>query len=474
MGLYILKRILILVPTLFIIMVVSFMISRSAPGDPVQRELDIMDKPGIRLSRDYSNREYRRIAERLGLDKPIFYFSLTSQAYPDTLHRILRVSDREALSTLVQLHGNWDNIAPYYHSLLDLEEAAYKIDPPRGTNGVLNEIKLLSDELRYTSGHGEIDFRLEELNSLITEGGPEFAALNKPAEKSSKLYQAILENETTWKLYVPSFRWHGFNSQFHHWLSRMLVFDFGKSERDKLLVSTKIKNALPWTVFMGFFSFLIAYMIAIPIGVYSVRKRNTWQDSAVTTMLFLVHSVPSFVAAMFVLTFFCNPEYLYIFPTSGVISDGAESWGFFARMKDYAYHLTLPTIIFSYGSVAFLSRQMRVGMLESINTDYIRTARAKGLSEQVVIWKHAMRNSILPLLTHFATLFPRLVGGAVITETIFAIPGMGRLTIDSAVSFDHPTLVTIFTIGSVLSLLGILVADILYTVADPRIKFTRK
>ncbi len=113
-------------------------------------------------------------------------------------------------------------------------------------------------------------------------------------------------------------------------------------------------------------------------------------------------------------------------------------------------------------------------MIENINMDYIRTARAKGLSEKVVIWKHAFRNSILPIVTHFATLLPRLVSGAVITETIFSIPGMGRLTFLASIQVDRPTIMAVFTLSAILTMLGILIADILYVIVDPRISFSKR
>lgn len=224
---------------------------------------------------------------------------------------------------------------------------------------------------------------------------------------------------------------------------------------------------------MGLLSFFIAYMIAIPLGVYCVRNRNTWKDRGVSTFLFLLFSIPSFVMAMLVMTFLCNPEFLYLFPTSGVSSDGAENWPFWERALDYAYHLTLPTLVFSYTGVAFLSRQMRVAMLDTVDRDYIRTARSKGVSERKIIWRHALRNSILPIITHFASLLPHIISGSVILESIFAIPGIGRLAIQATLSYDHPVLLAILTLAGIFTLLGILISDILYAVADPRISFTK-
>lgn len=474
MGLYILKRILIILPTLLGVMIISFIVSRSAPGDQVLLEMTNLESRGATVSREVQDREYRRISEKIGLDLPIFYFSLTSQAFPDTLYRILRMSERESLHEMTNEYGNWPEISTYYHAVCQMEERTFYLKPSIEEKPDLDEIRIALKELRSSPTAREIEYRLNLIDTLADKHINSFPEIAKGSRKLRKLFSEVEENAKPWKRYIPALHIHGWKNQFNHWLLRTFQLDLGKSHRDNILVKTKIREALPWTIFMGFFSFVIAYLIAIPVGVYSVRKRNSWQDRTLTTGLFLLYSVPTFVMGMLLMTILCNPEYLYLFPTSGISSDGAETWPFWARMKDHAHHLLLPTLVYSYGSVAFLSRQMRVGMLDNINMDYIRTARAKGLSERVVVWKHALRNSILPLVTHFATLLPRLVSGAVVTEAIFSIPGMGKLTIESTYSFDHPTLIAIFTMGGILTLLGILMADILYAVVDPRITFSKR
>lgn len=472
MGLYILKRILIILPTLFGVMVISFLVSRSTPGDQVLFEMSGSDAKGRFIPREVQDREYRRTSERLGLNLPTFYFTLTSQAFPDTLYRILRLSERQSLHEMTNEYGNWPEISAYYHAVCDMEESTFTLTTTPENKRDFDDVRSALGELRSSPTAEEIAYRLNLIDTLsLAIGMPQ---VYQGSQELRRLFGEVEANAKPWKRYIPALHFHGWNNQFNHWIGRMSRLDFGKSYRDKISVKTKIREALPWSMFMGFFSFVIAYIIAIPVGVYSVRNRNTWQDRTLTTGLFLLYSVPTFVMGMLLMTTLCNPDYLYLFPTSGISSDGAEAWSFWARMKDHAHHLLLPTLVFSYGSVAFLSRQMRVGMLDNISMDYVRTARAKGLSERVVIWKHALRNSILPLVTHFGTLLPRLVSGAVITESIFSIPGMGQLTIQSTFSYDHPTLIAIFTLGGVLTLMGILLADILYAVVDPRITYSKR
>ena len=474
MGIYILKRLLIIIPTLFAIMVISFLISLNTPGDPVDRELSFGMQRPVLMTRAEADREYRRVSHRLGKDLPVFYFSLTSVAYPDTLHRILRIPEREALDELINTYGNWPEISEYYHTLARVEAEAFVLDPPAEIQREVLDVKLALGEMKRSPTKNEIMYRLDLIDSLSALHSGFLGKIGQGAKEVRNKFQEVEDNATTWKLYVPSIHFYGFTNQFHHWLKRMLRLDLGYSYYDKMKVTTKIREAAPWTFFMGLFSFIIAYLIAIPVGVYSVRNRNSTQDKLVTVLLFLMYSIPSFVMAMLLITLLCNPDYIYLFPTSGVASDGAETWGFFAQLKDYIWHLTLPILCYSYGGVAFISRQMRSGMIENINMDYIRTARAKGLSEKVVIWKHAFRNSVIPIITHFANLLPRLVSGAIIIETIFSIPGMGRMSYNACVQVDVPTIMAVFTISAILTMLGILFSDILYAIADPRISYSKR
>lgn len=471
---YVLKRLLVMLPTLFAILLLSFIISRNVPGDPILTEMENGNRPGSLNSRETRLSYYKVLSHEKGYDLPLFYFSLHALAYSDTIHKVVNLSERAGLEALVGQYGNWPQVEDYFRSVCIADEKANQLQLDRSEKETFDPARLAILELRSLSNAEEIAFRMELLDTLVATV-PRFAELLGDEVKAIQMkYAKMQETASSWKLYIPNLSFHGLNNQFHHWLGSIIRMDFGKSYIDKRKVTEKIKESLPWTIFMGFFSFLISYLVAIPVGVYSVQKRNQWQDKGMTVGLFLMHSVPSFVTAMLLMTLVCNPEYFYIFPTTGVASDNADNWPFFDRMMDYAWHLTLPTLVYSYGAIAFVSRQMRVGMLENINMDYIRTARAKGLSENAVIWKHALRNSLLPILTNFSGFFPHLIAGSVIIETIFSIPGMGRLTIQAVSAFDHPVLLAVFTLSAIATLIGILVTDLLYVLVDPRISFSKQ
>jgi peptide/nickel transport system permease protein len=263
--------------------------------------------------------------------------------------------------------------------------------------------------------------------------------------------------------------------QYLLWLRDLVTLEFGRSFQDNRPVLEKIAERLPITLAMNLFAVLIAYGIAIPLGVYSATHSGTALDRFLTFLLFALYSLPSFWVAMLAVTFLCNPEYLALFPTGGIRSIfHSEQWSLWQRIVDYAWHLTLPMLVYTYASFAFISRQMRSALLEVLRQDYIRTAYAKGLPGRVVIWKHAVRNSLIPIVTLLAGILPSLIGGSVIVETIFSIPGMGELSFRALVARDYPAIMAVFTLSAVLTLVGILLADILYAVVDPRISFARR
>jgi len=255
------------------------------------------------------------------------------------------------------------------------------------------------------------------------------------------------------------------------WLKKALTLDFGRSYKDQRPVRTKIFEGLLVSLQISFTSVILIYLIAVPIGVFCAVKQDSLSDRAITLVLFILYSLPNFWVGTLMLVFLCGGDFLHIFPVAGMSSIGAEGWGFWHWFGDRVWHLILPIACMTYGGLASLSRYARSGMLEVIRQDYITTARAKGLSEKLVIFRHAVRNSLIPIVTLAAALLPALLGGSVIIESIFSIPGMGKMTFDAILSRDYNLIMGIFTVSAILTLLGILMSDILYVLVDPRITF---
>ena len=300
------------------------------------------------------------------------------------------------------------------------------------------------------------------------------AASLKPAWRNLlKGYRAVSGQATPARLYIPAIYWHGTNNQFHKWLIAFLRGDFGISLVDSRPSVYKITEALKWTLILSVLSTFLVYLISIPVGVYSATNKGNIFDKASTILFFTLYSLPAFWIATLLVVFFTTPEYgMAWFPSIGLgdLEAGAPFW---SRFWETAAHLALPIFCLTYSRFAFVSRQMRGGMLDVVQQDYIRTARAKGLSRKSIIWKHAIRNSLFPVVTLFASVFPRAITGSVVIEIIFNIPGMGRLLINSIFSQDWPVVYTIIMLAALLTMLGILVADVLYARIDPRVSYEK-
>ena len=257
--------------------------------------------------------------------------------------------------------------------------------------------------------------------------------------------------------------------QYALWLKRMATLDFGRSYKDNRPVMDKIRERLPVTLQLNIISLLLTYLLAIPLGIYSATHQYSAGDKVTTVSLFILYSLPSFWVATVLILFLGGGDYWHIFPISGISSLDAEKLAWWPWLKDRVWHLVLPVTCLTYGGLAYISRQMRSGMLEIIRQDYIRTARAKGLSERAVILKHALRNSLIPIVTLLAELLPAMLGGSVIIESIFTVPGMGQLGFESILARDYPTVMAISTIAAFLTLIGLLLSDISYALVNPTI-----
>lgn len=306
--------------------------------------------------------------------------------------------------------------------------------------------------------------------------------LDVPADAPESLVEEVAENwiahyELYRQRYEPPFllrvAYVFTDTQYAHMVWRLVTFQFGRSAtKTREPVATKIWNAVIVSAPLMLMAELVTYLIAIPAGIIAAVKRNTLTDRAISLTLFLLYSIPSFVAAMLLLLFFCYGDYLKWFPMIGLHSQGAENFSWPRYLLDYLWHAFLPVMCLSLFSLAGLAMYARTSMLEVISQDYIRTARAKGLSEFTVIFKHALRNALIPILTLFSSFLPALLGGSVLVEYIFGIHGMGRLSWESIEQKDYPTLMALIYIDAIIVLLSILLTDILYVLVDPRITFS--
>jgi peptide/nickel transport system permease protein len=259
--------------------------------------------------------------------------------------------------------------------------------------------------------------------------------------------------------------------QYANWLRRVIRLNFGDSIKHHRPVSELIKEKLPITLILNIIAFVIIYAVSLPLGVLAAVRHRQFFDRVSSIVLFMLWSLPVMWVGQMLIGYFCGPTFKSWFPPAGLSSNYADQLPFFPWLADRLWHLVLPVLCLTYTGFAYLTKQVRAGMLDNLRADYVRTARAKGLSNIVVTFRHAFRNSIIPVITIMATLLPAMLGGSVIIERIFSIPGMGLLAFEAVTTRDYNVVMAVATIGGVLNLFGLLLADIAYAVADPRISF---
>ena len=257
-------------------------------------------------------------------------------------------------------------------------------------------------------------------------------------------------------------------AQYGQWLGRLLRFDFGSSFADGEKVLTKIAAAAPVTLGINLLSLFLILLIGIPLGVYGAVNRGSTADNTLTLLTLGAFSLPTFWLALLAMNFFGVK--LHILPVSGLYSVFHDDMTASQKVGDIARHLVLPVAVSALAGMAGISRFMRGSMTEALSQNYIRTARAKGLPENQVVYRHALKNALLPVVTLLGLSVPGLLGGSVLFETLFSIPGMGRLFFNAVFIRDYPVIMGLLVLGALLTLLGNLLADLAYGWADPRVR----
>ncbi|MDA2920960.1 ABC transporter permease [Desulfobacterota bacterium AH_259_B03_O07] len=300
-------------------------------------------------------------------------------------------------------------------------------------------------------------------------------APGSPVERKLQLEQGVKAEAITKDIMEQTKKLYGLDKpiyiRYWIWLKQIFTLDFGLSYKDHRPVINKIAERLPVTLTLNIISIFIVYIISIPLGVFSAVRQGSYSDRLTTFSLFALYSIPNFWLAMILIFFLGGGDFWDVFPVYGIISPGADQYPFFKKALNFLWHITLPVVCLTYADLAYLSRYQKGSLLEVLSEDFVRTARAKGLTESRVIFKHALRNSLIPIITIVASILPAMIGGSVIIESIFSIPGIGQLGFESILSRDYPVIMAIATITAFLTLLGILISDITYVFVDPRISF---
>lgn len=472
---YALKRLLLIPPTFFLISLVIFVVLNIAPGRPgEQAQLN-----GEQVS-GQKRESYRIFKEQFNLDKPILW------------NTRFALRTNEVITRLQQAHGLLPGTRPAtrieaQNELEDLgNELVRHLVAILTTHKDPTLVRLAAAQLAQAAkrpllpdrGADAADAR--QRNRQVAAANAVFADWTwteaAPAAEAEALRRrwlawwqdnrALYEHDTADKVRV-----FFTDTRFYKYWWNLVHLDFGQSTVDRRPVLPTIVSKLRYSLSLTLVSVLLAYLIAIPLGVWSAVRQNTKADTALTVTLFVLYSLPTFFVGTVFLRLFTEGDPLAWFPAGDFESLEASQLTTLARLKDITWHLALPVATYTLGSLAALSRYARTGLVDVIRADYIRTARAKGLSEFVVVVKHAARNGMIPILTLLGSLLPVLVSGSVVVEVIFNIPGMGLYLYDAINLRDYNAVMGVLMIASVLTLVGILASDLSYAFADPRITF---
>lgn len=270
-------------------------------------------------------------------------------------------------------------------------------------------------------------------------------------------------------------RYYGFDrpviERYFKWLFNILKGDFGTSYTYEQPVLKIIISRIPISLLFGLSSFLLSYLICIPLGIKKALENNKPFDHYTSFLIFMGYSIPSFVMAIVLIVLFGGGSFLDLFPISGIVSDNFEELSFLGKVLDVIHHMVLPIFCYTIGNFATLTMLMKNSMLEELHKDYIRTALAKGLSFRKAVFRHALRNALIPVATNIGMILTVILSGSVLIETIFTIDGMGLLGYEAIINRDYPVALGLILISSILVLIGRILSDIALVIVDPRIRF---
>ena len=481
---YVLKRLLLMIPTLFGISLVVWLIMVAAPGTPGEKGGGMGGEPGLSTdpTKEKDKGESQFIFRRqYALDRPVFWNGWTTLDKGEVLDAVERARapiERFGPASKAKAKERLENWGAYaVPALVDLvDDDAVRAQPPL-QDRVLVWLRLSATRRTVVTR----DPALVARNQIFARENAELARWTWKDASIADEREAVIAR---WRAWFESNRgrwtwsfWERVgvglsDTQFGTYWGRLARLDLGTSHVHRRPVLDLIRERIPVTASLAVVSILLIYVLAVPLGIFSAVRPYGVADRSISVVLFVLYSLPSFFVGTVLLRALTIGKPFDWFPTSGYADAASPSWDTWTRWTDMVWHCTLPLVVMTYGGLAGLSRYARTGMLDVIRSDYVRTARAKGLSESAVILRHAARNGMMPVVTLLAGFLPALVGGSVIVEFTYNIEGMGLLTLEAINNRDYNVVVGETLIVAVLTQFGILLADVLYAVLDPRISYS--
>jgi peptide/nickel transport system permease protein len=482
---YVLRRLLLMIPTLIGISFIVWLVMALAPGR-LGEQGGTMGSATEDMSKDSTKEGQENEGEAIfrrqfGLDRPRFFNDWYDLSAATVRRKIEMAHDDK------QVYG----ISERREAKNDLLDYGYYAVPP--LMGLLNSTEgIEQDRVRYWLGRcsyrriyraygTKLD---EETIARYQAWTAENRELSKWKWEAGASPEERAQVATLWNEWFQKNAdrcdydgWDRFkisvaDTQFGTYWGKLLQGQLGYSHVHKRPVGDLVLERMKYSLSLNLVALLIAYMLAVPLGIFTAAKQGSLWDKGIGLVVFMLYSLPNYFVGTLLLKWLAVGEPYEIFPSGGFEAEDSARLSTFQHLGDILWHITLPLVCLSYGGLAFLSRFARSGMLDVIRSDYVRTARAKGLSGMTVILKHVVRNGILPIVTLLGSTLPVLIGGSVAIEYIFNINGMGLLMINSIFQKDFNVVMGVQLMIGVLTMIGILIADIAYAVLDPRISLS--
>ena len=441
--------------TLFVVSLLAFYLSKAAPGDPVAQQMAEMESAATNADRRAAQRSYAAAIVERHLHEPTFYLSVHPATHSRALDSIVRLDVRAAMTDMAEACACGGAVTNYYRHIEQFREATAALPD---TLAQYDKWMQAGDALLLESRRQEARRTVSDLRKQTRDTRLEFVV--RDLERAADLV-AYHSHPKTLLRYIPTIYYHGTANQYHRWWTALLRGDLGRSYADGRPVTDKIADALPITLLLDAVSLVLIFVLGIPIGVYLTLARpgRQWVSGG----LFLLYAIPTFWLATLCVVFLTHPEYgMDWFPAGGT---GAGK-----SLLGQAWHYVLPVFCLTYGSLAYVARQMQQGMQLEWARDYVRAARARGFTRRRVLWGHAFRNAVFPMITIAAQAFGGLLSGAVVVEYVFNLPGIGRLMLFAIQAQDWPTLFGILMLTAVMTIVGNLLGDLAYKYANPLVR----
>lgn len=455
---YIFKRFLLSLPALWLLVTLVFLLSRLLTGTPGEGRI-LQENEGYYSKGSTASREqaYRSYLERTGQNLPLFYFSVKANSEPDTLHLIYPEHHRAFVKKLYWQYGKPAAVNRYFLSIKNLELGIHKAQQ--------DSLQPYIEKLYLSTDPESINLAAASLPHAFTD-----TLLNTQVSELKAAATNLNKAQNAYTYLVPSFRWHGTANQYHAWFVNALQGNLGMSFRDGRPVNTILYDAIANTWWLILASIVVAFAVAFELGILLVLPQSIKLRKFALPALFLIDSIPLFLLALLLLVLLATPSFLQLFPVYGMgyYTTAGGSW--LQRLSIYSQYMALPAICLTLSNIPYLTSLIYRSLSEESRKDYARTAKAKGFSERQVIRTQLLRNTLLPVITVLSDALPALVAGAIIVESIFAIPGMGRLLVDAVLARDYPVIVAVVMVVAVFRVVLYLLADVCYSLADPRIK----